>query len=74
MEKISWNDQGKKRSFTVMEKSNIVNRTKRRKANWNEHILHRNDLPKHVIATKVERKRKGRRRRERRHKQLLDDK
>jgi hypothetical protein len=26
---------------TVKEKSNIVHRTKRRKANWSEHILHR---------------------------------
>jgi len=57
----------------VKEKSNIVHRTKRRKANWIEHVLHRNNLLKHVIATKIEGKRKGKERRGRRHKQLLDD-
>jgi hypothetical protein len=39
---------------TVKEKSKVVHRTKRRKANWIEHILHRNNLLKHVFATKIE--------------------
>jgi hypothetical protein len=58
---------------TVKEKSSIVHRTKRRKANWIEHILRRNNFLKHVFATKIEGKRKGKGRRGRRHKQLLDD-
>jgi hypothetical protein len=42
---------------------------KRRKANWNGHILRRNCLIKHVI----EEQREGTGRRGRRRKQLLDD-
>jgi hypothetical protein len=42
---------------------------KRRKANWFDHNVHRNCLLRHVTEGKIE----ERRRRGRRHKQLLDD-
>jgi hypothetical protein len=36
------------------EERSILRRTKRRKANWTGHILHRNCLLKHVIEGKTE--------------------
>jgi len=58
---------------TLKEKNNVLHRTERRKANWIEHILHRNNHLKYVIATKIAGKKKWTVRRGRRHKQLLDD-
>jgi hypothetical protein len=58
---------------TLKVKSNALHGTERRKANWIEHILHRNNLLKYVIATKIAGKRKWTGRRGRRHKRLLDD-
>jgi hypothetical protein len=62
MEKISWTDRVNNEAF-------IIHTIRRRKANWIEHILHRNYLLKHIIEGKI----RGTRRRGRRHKQLLDD-
>ena len=38
---------------TVKER-NILQTVKRRKANWNGHILHRNYLLKYIIEEKIE--------------------
>ena len=38
----------------VKEERNILQTFKRRKTNWNGHILHRNCLLKHVIEGKIE--------------------
>jgi hypothetical protein len=57
----------------VKEERNIVHTIKRRKANWNGHILRRNCLLKHVIEGKLEGSIEMTGRRERRRKQLLDD-
>ena len=54
--------------YRFKEERNILHEMKRRKANWNGHILRRNCLIKHVI----EEKREGTGRRGRRRKQLLD--
>jgi hypothetical protein len=35
------------------EERNILHRIKRRKSNWNGHILHRNCLPNPVIEAKI---------------------
>jgi len=53
----------------VKEEKNIPYTLKRRKANWNGHLLRRNCLLKGVTEGRVE----GMGRRGRRHKQLLDD-
>jgi hypothetical protein len=47
--------------------------TVNRRANWSGHILRRNCLLKHVIEGKIEGRIEVTGRRERRHKQLLDD-
>jgi hypothetical protein len=57
----------------VKEERNILQKIKRRKANWIGHILHRNCLLKHVIEGKIEGRIKMTGRQGRRHKQLLDD-
>jgi hypothetical protein len=69
MENISWTDRVRNEVLQrVKEERNIVHKIKRRKANWNGQILHRNCLLKHVIEGKME----GRGRRGRRRTQLLD--
>jgi len=50
---------------------NILNRVKRRKASWIDHILHRNCLIKHHIKEKIEGRIDLTRRRVKRLKQLL---
>jgi hypothetical protein len=55
----------------VKEERNILNTTKRRKANWLGHILRRNSLLKHVTEGKIEGRREVTGRRGRRRKQLL---
>jgi hypothetical protein len=54
MEKISWTDRVRNVCYIVKEEKNIVQTTKRRKANWIGHILRRNCLTKHVIEGKIE--------------------
>jgi transposase len=56
MEKISWTDCVKNEEVLqrVKEDRNILQRIKRRKANWICHILCSNSLLKHVIEGKLE--------------------
>jgi hypothetical protein len=58
---------------TVKEERNILQKIKRRNANWIGHILRRNCLLKHVIEGKLEGRIEMMGRRGRRRKQLLDD-
>ena len=55
MEKISWTDsvQNEQELQKANGYNNIVHVMKRRKANWNGHILRRNCLLKHVIEGKI---------------------
>jgi hypothetical protein len=71
MEKISWTDRVKNKEVlqTIKVERNNLNTIKQKKANWIGHISYRNRLLKRVIEGKIE----GTGRRERRHKQLLDD-
>jgi hypothetical protein len=71
MEKIRWMDRVNNEAVLhrVKEERNILHTIRRRKANWNGHILHRNCLLSHIIELKII----GTRRRGRRRKQLLDD-
>jgi hypothetical protein len=55
------------------ENRNILHTIKRRKANWVDHILHRNCLLKHNIEGKIEGETEVLERQGRRRKQLLDD-
>jgi len=57
----------------VNEQRNILHEIRKRKANWNGHILRRNCLLKQVIEGKIKREKKVTRRRGRRCKKLLDD-
>jgi hypothetical protein len=57
----------------VKEERNIVHTIKRRKANCFGHVLCRNCLLKHVTGGKMEGNIEVTGKRERRHKQLLDD-
>jgi hypothetical protein len=56
MEKIIWTDRVRNEEVlqTVKEERNILQKIKRRKANWIGHILRRNCLLKHVIKGKLE--------------------
>jgi hypothetical protein len=69
MEMVRWTDHVKNEEVLqrVEGKRNILHTVKRRKANWNGHILGRNCLLKHVIEGKVQ----GRGRRGRRLQQIL---
>jgi hypothetical protein len=76
MEKTCWTDHVRNEEvlYRVKEERHILQRIKRRKANWIGHILRGNCLLKHVIEGKTEARvevtvRRGIRRR----KQLLDD-
>jgi hypothetical protein len=57
----------------VSEQRNILHEIRKRKANWNGHILCRNCLLKQVIEGKIKGQIEVTRRRGRRRKQLLDD-
>ena len=55
MDKISWTDHVRNEiSQTVKEERITLQTIKRRKANWNDHILRRNCFLKHVIYEKIE--------------------
>jgi hypothetical protein len=75
MQKISWTDCVRNEEVLqrVQKERNILQRMKRRKANWIGHILRRNYLLKQVIKGKIEGRTEGMGRRGRRRKQLLDD-
>jgi len=75
MEKISWTDRVKNDEVLqrVEEVRNILQATKRRKANWIGHVLRRNCLRTYVIEGKAEKRIKVTGRQERRRKQLLYD-
>jgi hypothetical protein len=77
MEKISWTDYVRNEEVLqrVKEERNILETTKRRKANctWVGHILRRNCLLKHVVEGKIEGRIEVVERRGRRTTQLLDD-
>jgi len=55
MEKISWTDHVRNEEvlLRVNEQRNILHETRKRKANWIGHILHRNCLLKQVIEGKI---------------------
>jgi hypothetical protein len=73
LEKISWADRVKNKVLPrVKEERNILQRIKRRKANWIGCILHRNCLVEHVIEGKIEGRVEVTGRRRRGRKQLLD--
>jgi hypothetical protein len=71
MEETNWTDRVSNEAVLhrVKEERNILHTIRRRKANWNGHILRRNCLLKYGIEGRL----RGIRRRGRRHKQLLDD-
>jgi hypothetical protein len=75
MEKISWTDRVKNDEVLqrVEEVRNILQTTKRRKANWIGYVLRRNCLLVQVIEGKAERRIEVAGRQERRRKQLLYD-
>jgi hypothetical protein len=55
MEKISWTDRVRNEEvlLRVKEQRNILRETRKPKANWIGHILHRNCLLEHVIEKKI---------------------
>jgi hypothetical protein len=57
----------------VNEQRNILHEIRKRKANWNGHILRRNCLLKQVIEGKIKGEMEVTRRQGRRRKKLLDD-
>jgi hypothetical protein len=59
--------------YRVEEVRNVLQTTKRRKANWIGHVLRRNCLRTHVIEGKAERRIEVTERQVRRRKQLLYD-
>jgi hypothetical protein len=56
MEKMSWTNCVRNQEVLdrVKEERNILPTIKRRKANWIDHILHRNCLLKHATIGKIE--------------------
>jgi len=66
---VNWTDFCEKKYYGFKEKRNILSETKREKADWIGHILHRNCYLKRVIKGKKE----GMRRRGGRVRQLLDN-
>ena len=56
MGKINWADLARYEEVLhgVMKKRNVLHTTKRRKAIWIGHILHRKYLLKHIIEGKME--------------------
>jgi hypothetical protein len=74
LEKISWTDlvRNEKVLQSVKGERNILQRVKRKWANWIGHILRRNCRVGHVIQGKIEGRIEMVGRRGRRRKQLLD--
>jgi hypothetical protein len=75
LEMISWTDRVRNEEVLqrVKEERNILQTTKRQKANSIGHILRRNCLLKHIIEIKIEGRIEATGRRGRRHNKLLDD-
>jgi len=75
MEKISWTDHGRNEEvlLRINEQRNILHETRKRKANWIDHILRRKYLLKQVIEGKIKEEMEVTRRRGRRREKLLDD-
>ena len=75
MEKISWTDHVRNEEvlLRVNEQRNILHEIRKRKANRIGHILRRNCLLKQVTEGKIKGEMEVTRRRERRHKKLLDE-
>jgi hypothetical protein len=74
MEKIGWTERAKNDEvLQKVEVRNILQTTKRGKANWIGHVLRRNCLRTHVIEGKAERRIEVTGRQERRRKHLLYD-
>ena len=75
VEKISWTDHVRNGEvwLRVNEQRNMLHEIRKRKANWVDHILHRNCLLKQVIEGKIKGEMEVTRRRGRRRKKLLDD-
>jgi hypothetical protein len=75
MEKMSWTDRVRNQEVLqrVKEERDILHTTKRRKANWIGHILHKNCFLKRVIEGKIEERIEVIGRRGRSCKLLLDD-
>jgi hypothetical protein len=75
MEKISWTDHVRSEDvlLRVKEQRNILHEIRKRKANWIDHILHRNYLLQRVIEGKIKEGMEVTGRRGRRRRKLLDD-
>jgi len=75
MEKISWTDHVRNEDvlLRVKEQRNILRETRKRKANWIDHILRRNCLLQRVIEGKIKWGIEVTGRRGRRRRNLLDD-
>jgi len=75
MEKISWTDHVRNEEvlLRVNEQRRILHDIRKRKANWNGHILRRNCLLNQVIKGKIKGEMEVKRRRGRRRKKLLGD-
>ena len=75
MEKISWTDHVRSEEvlLRVKEKRNILHEIRKRKANWNGHILRRNCLLQRVIEGKIQGRIEVTGRQGRRRTKLLDD-
>ena len=75
MENISWTDHVRNEEvlLRVNEQRNILHEIRKRKANWIDHILHRNCFLQQVIEGKIKGQIEVIRRRGRRRKKLLDD-
>ena len=75
MEKISWTDHVRSEEvlLRVSEQRNILREIRKRKANWIDHILHRNCPLQQIIEGKIKGQIQVTRRRGRRRKKLLDN-
>ena len=75
MEKVSWTDllRNEEVLWSVKEVKNIIQTTKRRKANWISYILGRNCFLKYIVEGKIEGRIEVAGRHGRRRKQLLAD-
>jgi hypothetical protein len=75
MEKISWTDHVRNEEvlLRVKKQRNILHEIRKRKANWNGHILRRNCRLQHVIEGKTKKGIEVTGRRGRSRRKLLDD-
>jgi len=75
MEKISWSDHVRNEEvlLRVKEQRNILHEIRKRKTNWNGHILRRNCLLQRVIEGKIQEGIEVTGRQARRRRKLLDD-